>query len=307
MRLHIWDEQNRNRGWLILVVALSAGLIGLHAWLSRDEPGPLGGASTLGLWLGVAGSALMLWVGLIFVALRERDRRLETSLPKTLGYSIAYVLTWPVLVTLWPLTRNQPRAWWLRAHVWMGLFSLVIILCHSGYRWGGWLTASLWLLVGTLVVSGSFGLVMQQFLPRLMRERFPNEAPYGQIPHLRELAAARATELFQAVAGAAKGQEFDQLKQQVAGFLRDDAGARRTFSRSQAIVNYFENLRARAGWSKPVDQELRGLEDLCREVHALNRQESAYWWLHSWLAVHVALAVALLVLVVVHGVVALSY
>ena len=38
------------------------------------------------------------------------------------------------------------RPTWLRAHVWLGLFSAVLLLCHSGLRWGGPLEQLLWLV-----------------------------------------------------------------------------------------------------------------------------------------------------------------
>mgnify|MGYP000664849896 CR=1 FL=1 len=231
--MHIWD--NRNGSWLAATAALSAGLVGLHAALGWHEPRPLGGATTLGLWLGVGGSALMLYVGLIFVALRQRDRRLPASWLKELGYRTASTLLMPLrLIPAWHL---RPRSWWLRAHVWMGLFSVVVIFCHSGYRWGGWLTVSLWVVLMLLVISGVFGLLLQQFLPHALAVRFPGEVPYGQIPHLRLVAKSRANELMTALAPGIPADFAMKVSDQLLG--------RRSFPSELAVDADFQQVRWR--------------------------------------------------------------
>jgi hypothetical protein len=54
-------------------------------------------------------------------------------------------------------------------------------------------------------------------------------------------------------------------------------------------------------------ETLDTLEGLCEQRRQLDRQKQIHFWLHSWLAVHLPLSVALTVLMVVHAWVALKY
>jgi hypothetical protein len=71
---------------------------------------------------------------------------------------------------------------WLSAHVWFGLLSFLLILEHSGFRWGGGLAALLMWIFLVIVVSGIFGVAMQNYIPRRMTELVPHETIEVQIP-----------------------------------------------------------------------------------------------------------------------------
>ncbi len=71
---------------------------------------------------------------------------------------------------------------WLSAHVWLGLLSFVLILEHSGLRWGTGLAALLMWIFAVILVSGIFGVAMQNYIPRRMTELVPHETIYEQIP-----------------------------------------------------------------------------------------------------------------------------
>ena len=72
---------------------------------------------------------------------------------------------------------------WLRAHIWLGLLSFLLILFHAGFRWGQGLAFLLMWLFVIIVVSGVLGVVLQTVLPRYIMERVPRETLYEQIPH----------------------------------------------------------------------------------------------------------------------------
>src|SRR5262249_7846714 len=82
------------------------------------------------------------------------------------------------------LHRRQPRWWhrlgsrrvWLLGHVWLGLLSVVPLLCHADFRLGGWLTGLLWLALAITLVSGVVGVVLQRSLAPFLGERFRNLA-----------------------------------------------------------------------------------------------------------------------------------
>jgi hypothetical protein len=71
---------------------------------------------------------------------------------------------------------------WLSAHVWLGLLSFLLILEHSGFRWGHSLAAVLMWIFAAILVSGIFGVVMQNYIPRRMTELVPRETIYEQMP-----------------------------------------------------------------------------------------------------------------------------
>jgi hypothetical protein len=84
---------------------------------------------------------------------------------------------------------------WLSAHVWLGLLSVLLILCHAGFRWGHGIAALLMWLLLIITLSGVWGVVLQHYLPRRMTELIPRETVYEQIPlvirHLRQDADER--------------------------------------------------------------------------------------------------------------------
>jgi hypothetical protein len=73
---------------------------------------------------------------------------------------------------------------WLSAHVWLGLLSFLLILMHSGFRWGSGLAALLMWMFLAIVLSGIFGVAVQNYVPRRMTELAPNETIYEQIPNV---------------------------------------------------------------------------------------------------------------------------
>jgi hypothetical protein len=74
---------------------------------------------------------------------------------------------------------------WMRAHIWLTLLTIPLILLHSGFRMGGPMTTLLVILYAVVMVSGIYGLALQHQMPRIMKERLPAETVYEQIPHIR--------------------------------------------------------------------------------------------------------------------------
>lgn len=71
---------------------------------------------------------------------------------------------------------------WLRAHVWLGLASFLAILMHSGFRWGHGLAAVLMWIFLVIVISGIFGVALQNYIPRRMTELCTRETIFEEIP-----------------------------------------------------------------------------------------------------------------------------
>jgi hypothetical protein len=95
-------------------------------------------------------------------------------------------------VVLWRIGNLQR---WLRAHIWLTLFTIPLVILHSGFRLGGPMTTLLMVLYAIVMVSGIYGLALQHQLPRIMKERLPAETVYEQIPHIRAQLCAAATKM----------------------------------------------------------------------------------------------------------------
>jgi hypothetical protein len=95
-------------------------------------------------------------------------------------------------VALWRLGTLQR---WMRAHIWLTLLTIPLVLFHSGFRFGGPMTTLLVVLYAIVMVSGIYGLALQHQLPHIMKERLPAETVYEQIPHIRAQLVAAAEKM----------------------------------------------------------------------------------------------------------------
>lgn len=91
---------------------------------------------------------------------------------------------------LWP--RKRVRSWrlgsaqsWLRAHIWLGILAVPLVLMHARLLFiGGLLNWALMTLFFLVIASGIWGLILQQYLPQAMLDHVPAETIYDQIEHV---------------------------------------------------------------------------------------------------------------------------
>ena len=268
--------------WAVVTLLLAAGALGLRAWLGWDRPGGLTGGTTAGLWFGVAGSLLMIFAGLLSVHRRLPVRRWLGS-----------------------------RQTWLRAHIWLGTLSAVLIYCHSGPRLGGPLEIALWVVLTITIVSGILGLVVQAIMPRRITQRIPFEAPYEQIPHLclrmrQESDAALEEALAVPDLGPGVGEELRALHGGVRGFLAESFDRESPLAEPWRAEPLFDRVRRMAQLGANEKAPLAGavdrLQRLCVERRQLGEQAGMHFWLHVWLLLHIPVTVVLLVLGTIHAV-----
>lgn len=286
---------------LAAVVTSAAYLI----YCLKAPNGPLGG-SVMGLWFASAGTLIILFECLL--GLRKRYRASALGLVKI----------------------------WLSAHVWLGLLSFLFILMHSGFRWGHGLAAALMWLFLIVWVSGIFGVLLQNYLPRLMTELVLHETIFEQIPVVILNLLAEADERIEVITGDLdlKGQDnakrekemaaelaapqiqiepdarewFTEFyRQEIRPYLRERPPALplRRFRTPELIKTCFDHLRT----TMPLATHavLRDIEGICEERRQLLVQTKLHWWLHGWLWVHVPLSLSLPVLTGVHAVLSLRY
>ena len=123
------------------------------------------GGTPLGLWFGVI--SLAIFVFAILLSLRKK-------------------------IPLWRVGTVQR---WLRAHIWLTILTIPLVILHSGFRLGGSMTTFLMVLYAIVMVSGFYGLFLQHVMPRLMKERLPAETVFEQIPHIRSQLAVAAEKM----------------------------------------------------------------------------------------------------------------
>jgi hypothetical protein len=157
--------------WMVAAMVVLAIALVVYIPYSRESLNGPSGGSALGLTYGIVGFALMIFAGLL--GARKK-------------------------VPVWRLGKAQT---WMRGHLWLGLLSLPLILFHAGFRIRGPLTVSLMVLFFVVIISGVFGAVLQEYLPRRMTDRVPMETIYDEIPHVRCQLWEEADALVAAVCG----------------------------------------------------------------------------------------------------------
>jgi hypothetical protein len=269
-----------HRKWLGASLIILGAATAMYVPYAVHAPSGPSGGSALGLTFGIAGSAFMVFAGLL--AGRKK-------------------------VPIWRLGRAQN---WMRGHLWLGLLSLPIICFHAGFRLGGPLTTVLMVLLIIVVASGVFGALLQHYLPIMMTTEVPSETIFEQIQHVREQLVASADET---IAGAEAGSTSDESAAPLADFYRremrpflESRGRKHPLlSSPDRSRSTFEGLRMLLPLG--MQDTAKRLEQICEEERQLRRQSLLHHWLHGWLMLHIPLSFALLLLGVVHAITALRY
>ena len=258
------------------------------------------GASPLGLFYG----ALALGIFLFAAALGIRKKR-----------------------RLWRIGNVQV---WLRAHIWLSILTIPLVAFHCGMHAGGPQTTTLVWLYAIVMGSGFFGLVLQNFMPGLMKERLSREVVYEQIPHIRQLVAESATAMRSALmesipppaakgaagdAGPAAAVEVDTSVSVIIEFLDEECLRYLTAARGRATRLRLGDQRAsddlfrmlRLNTSDNFRGKLDELESWCEDRRLMDLQTKMHHWLHGWLLLHVPISFALIICTFWHAYVAWSY
>ena len=236
-------------------------------------------------------------------------------------------------IVLWRIGTVQS---WLRAHIWLTLLTIPLVILHTGFRLGGPMTALLVALYAIVMVSGIYGLTLQHYLPGLMNERLSTEAVFEQIPFIRAqlceaaekmragfapseartahlastagIAIKPVTKVFQAApleAGdlASKAVLVDFIDRQVLPYLRAGDSNRRRLGNPRYSEDIFRMVKLRvAAEYSPRIEEIQGW---CDQRRMLDVQTRLQHWLHGWLFIHVPLSYLLIFMTAWHAFVTL--
>ena len=205
----------KDRPWIIAIAVASLAAAAAYAAEWAADGRLPGGSSRTGLAAGIAG-----------------------------GLIIAFELL------LWP--RKRVRSWrlgsaqsWLRAHVWLGILAVPLVLMHARLLFiGGLLNWTLMALFFVVIASGVWGLVLQQYLPRAMLENVPAETIYEQIGHVARLQCRDVEKIVDALcehdpAGHATGSASPQGH---ADEEHDLAGGQDGDDEEHAVVTGFRSM-----------------------------------------------------------------
>jgi len=273
-------------------------LIPLPAWIGPIPPrtGNIG-ATPLGLIYGTV--ALLIF---IFAALLGA-RRNHSSFP--LG---------PIKI-------------WLKAHIWLTLFTVPLVVFHCGFHGGGPMTQFLLWLYGFVMISGIWGLILQNIVPRMMRQSLSEETIFEQIPFIREQLIAKAEAIRKSLPHEFEDEETVDnhseggtathavshspalatvirfIDEEALPYLKGKTTRRTALSARETSENQFRLVKLQL--PDFMHPSLDQLEELCNEKRRLDIQTRLHYWLHSWLIVHAPASLLLVVLTVVHAVVAL--
>jgi hypothetical protein len=276
--------------------ALTTGIASLVAtvlyiiYVQTAPAGPSGG-TWQGMLFGVSGTCCMIYAGLL--AGRKK-------VPK------------------WQIGSAQT---WTKGHIWIGLLSVPFILFHCRFRWGGALEQLLMLTFAIVILSGIYGLALQQVLPRLLSTASPAQAIAPQVAVACKKLRENTELLVQKVCGAtfleplASGSHTEEYSAQreLASFYWDQASSflAPEVSPLHPLVNSTFAAARFARLKDGVPEELRGVVDeiqlACNERRQLMAQSRIQSWLHGWLCVHVPISVTLLILGLVHVFMSIYY
>lgn len=278
---------SKHKPWMWTVVGLTLASTAAYVPYHILSPNGPRGSSWPGLAWGLSAFALMVFAGLLGLRRKFPNARI-----------------------------GRPEAW-LRAHLWLGLLAVPWSFFHAGFRFGGALTLVLMILLILVTLSGIFGVILQQILPRVMTGRVTMETVFEQVGHVMEQLLAEADAfmiplvgpLVEAVVsgptpaeGGAPLREF-YLKQ-VRPFL-SGAAPKGALADARRSAVAFAGVRPLV--PPKLQETLRDLEIVCEERRQLLTQKKLHAWLHGWLLIHVPLSYALLLLGVAHAVGSLRY
>lgn len=186
-----------------------------------------------GRWCGFAVLAVVTSIVGYVLAARGAERWPGGGSSIGLAYGALAALIVCFEFALWPKRSSWFRTarWlggaetWMRAHLWLGILSLPLVVMHSGFRLGGSFSTLLGTVFYGVIASGVAGWFLQTIVPRLIWEQVPRETIFGEIDSIAGQYAAEASRIVTLTCGGderassdstIKSREADEVAVQVA-------------------------------------------------------------------------------------------
>lgn len=200
---------------------------------------------------------------------------------------------------------------WMRWHVCLGWFSLVLFFLHMGFRWpSGWLECALAAVFLATALSGILGHYLSRSLPRRMT-RAGESLVYERIPRYRR-------EIREGVRGLILASEEQCRSSTLSEFYSEHL--RSYLELRPALLHPFALERRRASHRIANELDARKrylsadelavaeeLEDWIATKENLDFQFASQRLLKGWLFLHIPLTFSLILIAVVHAALALLY
>ncbi len=260
------------RRWRIISGVLLVILIASYVWYERTE-GYTHGGSPAGL---IYGTAALVMIGLLlYYGIRKRSYR----------------------------SRWGTMEGWMQSHIYLGIFTFLLILAHTGFRFQDQVAVALMIIVTIVVVSGVVGALLYKTVPRALTQVDANLTTTELSDEMNKLSRSMAR------IASEKSAPFQKIyitlireaiPAPLAGWrllLRPDV--------KRAVGGRSDDWAPMLGLVPSEEQrDLRQLLVLSRqqkELHLrLAAQQKYRNLLDSWLYIHLPLSVAMIVLIVAH-------
>jgi hypothetical protein len=195
-------------------------------------------------------------------------------------------------------TRLGVARLWMRWHIWLGLLVLPVIVIHSGFAWGGTLSAATMVLFLITIASGVWGLIVQQWVPKRIFDEIPGETVASQV----DFAVVKHVAEAKLIANSDRLSEFTDAM--LEPYLRTGTGGSSVLCSATESTRVFARLRA----SLPNDAEpsVLKLERLAELRRSWDRQVRLNRWLHNWLLIHLPISLLMTLLMFVHAYLAMK-
>jgi hypothetical protein len=164
--------------WYVTFGVALGSAIGIFAWYPHDQAIRPDGDSPVGLSYGILAGLIIVFECLLGARKRIRSVR-----------------------------RLGSAVWWMRAHIWLGLLSVPLVFLHSGMDLGGVFTTWLSVVFVFVIVSGIFGLWLQQWLPRMLTGEVAEETILSQIGPVMRLHSLETARLIDDLCGLPRAPE----------------------------------------------------------------------------------------------------
>jgi hypothetical protein len=280
-----------------------------------------GGSSRPGLVFGTLGGVLML-------------------------YLFSYALRKTVLMRWWYSWR--PTKYWLRQHIWFGLVTVPFVYVHAARitAWGP-LHIALIVIYTIVILSGLWGVYLQQRIPTRLLQDVPDETIRWQIPDLTDQLRGEAELLVLATCGPPKHgpgamelpltlkNHIDVIRKAQHGKgtgllavlprepVPDTEPLRRYFNETvEPYLRRDTTVRSKLQLRARVDKDFRDLRerlpiaaqpvidalyDLCNRRRQFDEQAELHDRLHAWVGFHLVASALLVVLLICHVATAIYY
>ncbi|MEX2138856.1 MAG: hypothetical protein WD894_06315 [Pirellulales bacterium] len=310
-----------HRSWLLFVLAATIAAAAWYTTASLVNQALLGGSSAPGLAFGIIGGLLILFEFALWPRKKVRAWRIGRAQTWMRAHIWLGLLTAPLIVlhTGFRLGGTLPT-------VLTVLFTVVIV---SGVL-GLWMQQIIPRMMLDQVAAETIYTQVDRVSQQLANEAEAivravcgdpaqgeaRRAPTVEVASVAEVQDAGGTvyrpwqvktlerqipvKLLPDAAGLA-----DFCHQELKPFLRGEGSAGARLAHAGSAAQVFEGMRRRFGSAgHPV---VNAFEELSRQRRDLDTQLRLHGWLHTWLAVHLSLSAALVVLMFVHIYTALRY